>query len=274
LLDGTRLIYDAEALFAMRDIALDALLGRPHADATARIAAEISLTQGVDAVICVSETEADLYRKHQHAPVHILSHPTELAVNTPPFEQREGLLFVGRLLEQSAPNWRGLLWFVRECWPRIRTELPGVTLVVAGHLHPDHVELEAPGIHLAGPVADLRPLYNAARIFVAPVRFAAGVPIKILEATGAGLPTVGTNLMARQLRWMSGTEIAAEDDPMTFAAAVVSLYKNETAWEAMQAAARKRLEQEHSASLFQKKMRTLLNGDLPAPRSARLQPPS
>jgi GT2 family glycosyltransferase len=271
LLDGTRLIYDAEALFAMRDIALDTILGRPHADATPRIAAEISLTQGVDAVVCVSETEADLYRKHQNAPVYVLSHPAELAVNPPPFEQREGLLFVGRLLEQSAPNWQGLLWFVRECWPRIRTKLPGMTLIVSGHLHPDHGELEAPGIDLAGPVGDLRPLYNAARIFVAPVRFAAGVPIKILEATGAGLPTVGTKLMARQLRWMPGAEIAAEDDPMAFAEAVVSLYENEAAWRAMRAAARKRLEQEHNASLFRKKMRTLLNGDV-TPRSTQHPP--
>jgi GT2 family glycosyltransferase len=272
LLDGTRLIYDAEALFAMRDITLDAISGRPHADATARIAAEISLTQGVDAVVCVSETEADLYRKHQNAPVYVLSHPTELAVNPPPFEQREGLLFVGRLLEQAAPNWQGLLWFVRECWPRIRTKLPGVTLIVSGHLHPEHAELEAPGIDLAGPVGDLRPLYNAARVFVAPVRFAAGLPIKILEATGAGLPTVGTKLMARQLRWMPGAEIAAEDDPAAFAEAVVSLYENEAAWRAMRAAACKRLEQEHNASLFRKRMRTLLNGDV-APRSAQPQPP-
>jgi glycosyltransferase involved in cell wall biosynthesis len=272
LLDGTRLIYDAEALFAMLDIALDAILGRPHANATARIAAEISLTQGVDGVVCVSETEADLYPRHQNAPVYVLSHPTELAVNPPPFEQRKGLLFVGRLLEQAAPSWQGLRWFVRECWPQIRTKLPGVTLMVAGHLHPDHAELEGPGVHLAGPVEDLPPLYNAARIFLAPVRFAAGVPIKILEATGAGLPTVGTKLMARQLRWKPGTEIAAEDDPMTFAEAVVSLYENEAGWRATQAAARKRLEQEHNASLFRKRMRTELYGDV-APRSAQPRPP-
>src|SRR6516165_5151624 len=54
-------------------------------------------------------------------------------------------------------------------------------------LHPDCSELEALGVRLVGPVADLHPLYDAARVFVAPAHVAAGVPIKILEATAAGL---------------------------------------------------------------------------------------
>jgi hypothetical protein len=44
-----------------------------------------------------------------------------------------------------------------------------------------------------------------------PIQFAAGVPIKILEATSA-VPTIGKRFMARQLDFRPSVEIAAEDD--------------------------------------------------------------
>ena len=202
LLDGTRLIYDAEALFSARDVVKASVEGRPlsAAEIEARTSVEVALADDADAVICVNESEANVFRARQHIPVHVLSFPAEQITGTPGLADRKGFLFIGRLLEQEAPNWQGLAWFVRECWPLIRARLPDATLSVVGHLHPEHAELEGPGILLLGPVADLGPLYASARVFVAPVRFAAGVPIKILEATAAGLPTAGTRLMARQLR--------------------------------------------------------------------------
>jgi glycosyltransferase involved in cell wall biosynthesis len=148
----------------------------------------------------------------------------------------------------------------------IRSKLPDATLIVAGHLHPDCSELEALGVRLVGPVADLRPLYDAARVFVAPVHFAAGVPIKILEATAAGLPTAATSLMARQLGWRPTVEIAAEDEPMLLAAAAVTLHEDNSAWGAVRAAAQQRIGCEYSAEAFRDRLREVLDGGLPFQR--------
>ena len=193
ILHGTRLIYDAEAVFANREITKAAVEGHACSEAQANdlIASELALAEGADAVLCVTAVEAATFREHQKAPVYLLGYSADPAAGTPEWGARSGFLFVGRLLEKEAPNWLGLAWFLRECWPAIRAQLPEAKLSVVGKLHAEHEELEAPGVRLLGAIADLRPRYDAARVFLSPVRFAAGEPTKILDATAAGLPSVG-----------------------------------------------------------------------------------
>jgi glycosyltransferase involved in cell wall biosynthesis len=262
--DGCRLIYDAEALFCMRDMAKAALEGKPRPDMEALISAEVHLAAGTDAVICVSQAEAEVFRTRvpTTTAVYTLSHPTTLATDTPGFSDRAGFLFVGRLLEHETPNWNGLSWFIRECWPLIRRALPDAALSVVGHLHPDHAELKAPGVQLYGAVADLRPLYDSARIFLAPIRYSAGIPLKILEATASGLPVAGTYLMARQLVWTPGGEMVAEDDPVALAAAMTALYGDPELWNRMRTAAAARLRQDHSEETFRTVLKAILDGKI------------
>jgi GT2 family glycosyltransferase len=264
LMHGTRLVYDAEALFAARKIAEATFEGRPlpAGKADRMINDEVALAEAADAIICVNEVEAKEFRDRHAAPVHVLSHSTIPRFDAPGFDGRRGFLFVGRLLEQDTPNWRGLSWFIRKVWPLIRAELPEATIVVAGHLHPDASALEAAGVQLLGPVPNLSPLYDAARVFVAPINFSAGLPHKITEATEAGLPTAATRLMARQLAWTPGTEIAAEDEPSSLAAVALALHEKETVWTAMREAAQQRLLREHGAEDFRKRLYAVLDGRL------------
>jgi GT2 family glycosyltransferase/SAM-dependent methyltransferase len=262
LMGGTRLIYDAEALFANRTITEAAFEGRPMSarDAEQLVNVEIALAQSADAITCVTEAEAQVFRTRQLAPVYVLGHSTDVRSSTPGFETRNDFLFVGRLLEPEAPNWRGLAWFLRSVWGLIRARLPKASLLVVGHLNSNFSELEAPGVLLTGPVADLCPIYDAARVFVAPITFAAGLPHKITEATEAGLPTVATRLMARQLGWTPGIEIMAEDDPAAFAFAAVNLHENGKVWRAVRAAAQNRLAREQGSENFRTQLRAVLNG--------------
>ncbi|WP_160299826.1 glycosyltransferase [Belnapia sp. F-4-1] len=262
---GTRVIYDAEALFSLREIEQARVLGTPlsREEADGLIRSELALCAGSDAVVCVSEEEAKVFREHlpetAPVPICVLSHPTTARVGAPGFDARHGFLFVGRLLEKTAPNWDGLLWFIRECWPAVREALPGVTLTVAGRVHQEHEELLQPGVRLVGSVDNLGPLYDAARIFVAPIRFAAGVPIKILEATAAGLPCAGTRLMARQMTFDAGVEMVAEDNPEALAREVVALYGDAAAWTSMRDAAGVRISREHGADHFRQALRRVLD---------------
>jgi GT2 family glycosyltransferase len=260
---SSRLIYDAEALFAAREILRAGLEGRPmsESEAEAMILQEIDLTANVDSIVAVSGREAQLFRERQGAAVQVLSHPTTANWDAPGFEGRTGFLFIGRLLEREAPNYQGLTWFLRSVWPEIRSALNEVTLTVVGAVNPDSRELKIPGVRLLGQVDDLRPLYNRARVFVSPIRFSAGVPIKILEAAAAGLPVVGTQLMAAQLGWEPGAEIEAVDDPAQMAMKALTLHGNSARWESVQTAALLRLSREHSATAFHLRLRALLAGD-------------
>jgi len=260
LLSGARLIYDSEALVAKRDILRACQEGRPfdEAEAGAHIAAELALANKADAIICVNEAEASSFR-NLGISVHILSHSVECVSDSPSWQERGNFLFVGRLLERDSPNWKGLSWFIRESWPVVRRSLPQATLSVVGQLNPQHDELQAPGVRLLGSFADLRPHYDAARVFIAPVHFAAGVPAKIFEATAAGLPVVGTRLMARQVSWEPGIEILAEDDAAAFAKAAIFLHQDHPTWEAMRIAAQARVKAEHSPGVFRENLRELLH---------------
>ena len=79
---------------------------------------------------------------------------------------------------------------------------------------------EHPRITLRGTVADTLPLYASHRVFVAPTRYAAGLPYKVNEAASFGLPVVATELLRGQLGWTDGEDILAAPaaDPALFAA--------------------------------------------------------
>ena len=272
LLAGSRLIYDSEALAATRVIARARFEGQPFADAEARamITEELALARDADSILCVNEAEARQFVRHG-VPVHVLAHTIPCRTDTPSWADRAGFLFIGRLKEQDAPNWVGLAWFIRDVWPLIRRMLPQATLAVVGQLHPEHAELEAPSVRLLGPLDDLGPAYDAARVFIAPVHFAAGVPLKIIEAAAAGVPVVGTSLMAKQLVWQSGQEITTADSAEEFVRACVALYQDEEAWQDRRVAAQKRVQGEYSAERFDERVAEILNGS--ANRPAHLQSP-
>ena len=229
-------------------------------------------TAGVHVVTCVTEAECAMFRHHlaPGLPLYRLAHAAGEAAAAPGFAPRRGFLFIGRLLEREAPNWRGLSWFLRECWPLVRQALPDAELTVVGQLHADHAALAKLGVRLLGPVEDLQPLYDAARVFLAPVQFAAGVPIKIVEATAAGLPTACTTLMARQLGWPEGEALAAADEPATLAAKAVALHEDAAAWQAMLGQAREWLRRDFNPQTFQDNLAAALEGR-PAPAETAAQ---
>lgn len=259
LFAGARVIYDSEALAATRKIAKARHDGAPYsaAEAEALITEELALGRGVDAILCVNAAEARSFAR-TGAPVHVLSHAIAPAAAPPPWEARNGFLFIGRLMERDAPNWMGLSWFIREVWPRIRKVLPQVTLTVAGRLHPEHAALDAPGVRLLGAVGDLQPLYDAARVFVAPVHFAAGVPLKVIEAGAAGLPVIGTGLMGAQLQWQADVEIGAADTAEDFAAQCIALHQTAARWTAIRDAAQARVRAEYGPAAFAAQVREIL----------------
>ena len=235
LLRGATIVYDAEALFSLRDIAKAALLGRPLAEAEQRqrIAAEMALARGADRVVAVSEAEAAHYRAAGYPQVHVLGHAIELRPTAAPFESRSGVLFVGALNDDDTPNADSLRWFIDAVWPRVQAALGAdVVLRIVGACDAASVRQRAgPTVQLLGPAEDLHAAFDAARVFIVPTRYAAGVPHKAHEAAAQGLPMVVTPLIATQLGWQDVVPVGA--DAAGFAEACVQLYRDGAAWAAV-----------------------------------------
>ncbi|MEN9627296.1 MAG: N-acetylglucosaminyl-diphospho-decaprenol L-rhamnosyltransferase, partial [Pseudomonadota bacterium] len=273
LLDGTRVVYDAEAMFSLRDIARAELDGRPlpAAECRQRIADELTLARGAQAVLAVSEPEAAHYREAGFDPVHVLGHELVVADGTPGFEARSDLLFMGAMTADDTPNADSLRWFVGEVWPQVAAALgPDVQLHLVGACEAPSVRaLAGPRIQVHGRVDALDAVLDRARVFIVPTRYAAGIPHKAHEAAARGLPMVVTPLIARQLGWQDF--VATGADAASFAQQCVALHRDAQAWQRQRQAVLAAVRRDCSAAAFRQALDRALG--LEAPPEAHVEPP-
>lgn len=261
----TRVILDTEAIAAARKAERAALVN-PDAtfDVAAVLAREFVNIQRCQTILAVNAEEAGHLRALGHRDIRIVGHACTVRPTPRPFAERDGLLFVGAIREQDSPNYDALCWFIDAVLPRIEAALGWeARLTVAGDLGED-ASLDRFRHHqrvtLCGTVAALEPLYATHRLFIAPTRYAAGLPYKLHEAASYGLPVVATDLLARQTGWRDGVELVSVDrnDPDAFADAVVALYRDGERWQALREAAFERLRDENSAERFVGAVRAVL----------------
>lgn len=249
---STTIVYDAEALFSVRDVAKARLRGGAL-DATraqAMVAEELALSRGADRVVAVSESEAAHYRKAGRSAVHVLGHAMPPAPPSPGFDGRSGFLFVGGIPEAETPNGDAMLWFVREVWPQVAAALGAeARLHIVGACEAPEVRaLAGDNVHLHGRADELAPIFDAARVFVVPTRYAAGIPHKAHEAAAHGLPMVATPLIAAQLGWRD--ELLEAEGAADFAAACVRLHSDAVLWQALRERALRAVERDCSPAAF------------------------
>jgi glycosyltransferase involved in cell wall biosynthesis len=140
------------------------------------------------------------------------------------------ILFVGGFAHP--PNQEAVLSFVDQMLPLIRARVPGVRLAIVGSNPPPNVlALANDAVSVRANVSDaeLREAYRTARVAVVPLRYGAGVKLKVVEAMREGLPVVTTSIGAQGL---PGLETIASicDDPQVFADAVSRLLTDDALW--------------------------------------------
>jgi sugar transferase (PEP-CTERM/EpsH1 system associated) len=97
--------------------------------------------------------------------------------------------------------------------PQVQTEFPDSVLRLVGAEPAQEVLKldELPGVQVTGYVQDLNEYLNRAAVFVAPLRFAAGIQNKVLEAMAAGRPVVTTSIVNEGLGAKTGEELIVAD---------------------------------------------------------------
>jgi GT2 family glycosyltransferase len=260
---GERLILDTEAVASGRAATRAALAGEAF-DMKAAMVRELTDISAADKVLAVNAREAALLQQAGAGNVAVLGTARAVAPIPAGFGERAGLLFVGAMHQADSPNLDSLRWYMKEILPALAAEMgEAPVLHVAGHVA-HGVELGGvarhPKIKLHGEVGSLTPLYGAARLFIAPTRFAAGTPYKIYEAASFGLPCVATALLAGQLGWADGVELlaAGTNDAAGFARQIARLYRSEALWRALRDSALARLETENGVTAFEMAIRGIL----------------
>lgn len=136
------------------------------------------------------------------------------------------LVFTGSM--DWRPNQDAVRFFLRHIYPRIKAAEPRTSVFLVGRQPPARlVALAAsyPDVSLVGTVPDMRPYLASAAVYVVPLRVGGGTRLKILEAMAMARPVVSTKVGAEGLTAIAGRDLLIADDPDTFAATVLRLFR-------------------------------------------------
>jgi len=257
------LVYDAEAIFSPRSHDQAKLLGPTAVPFNPlepfSLEEELSLAKLADAVVVVSEADRRVMQEAGVQSVHVVGHSISAIPTTSPFQKRDAFLFVGSVHGSENPNADSIREFCNTHWARIH-RATGATFIVAGYgTELLRGEIADPTVEILGRQDDLRPLYDRARVFVVPTRYAAGMPFKAHEAAGFGVPMVVSPVIGRQMQWDAGADYFAASDSDQLAEYCIRLYSDQQLWERFRANSLARVEAELSPAAFTGAVRSVLS---------------
>ena len=176
-------------------------------------------------VVAVSAHDAEWIEQISGRPVNVVVNGVDCDFyqDVHPAYRSQRLLFVGNF--EYGANLEAIEWALEEILPQVWMSNPAVRLAIAGHALPASWKLHwnDPRIEWIGYQPDLRDLQSRSALFFAPLRYAGGSKVKILEAMAAGLPVLTTSKGASGLAVNSGEHYLGSDDSDQLALLITQL---------------------------------------------------
>jgi glycosyltransferase involved in cell wall biosynthesis len=167
--------------------------------------------------------------EHVHVIPNGFERPAQDPVRNPASPPRIG--FIG--LYSFPPNSEGMKWFVRECWLKIKHEIPNARLRLVGEGTDGPSAPSGPDVDTLGYVADPADEMSSWSAMIVPLTRGAGTRVKIADAFSRKCPIVSTRLGAYGYDVRDGCELLLADDPRDFAAACIKSIKDPLSASAM-----------------------------------------
>ena len=220
---------------------------------------ELGLVAISDVTLVVSPVEREvLAREMRMADIEVLSNIHEVKGAEKPFSGRRDLMFVGGFIH--TPNVDAVKWFVKDVFPLIKKEIPGVKFYVNGNEPSEDIKkLASSDIIVSGYVKDLGPYFEMCKVFVSPLRYGSGVKGKINQSMSYGLPVVTTSIGAEGMGLTDGKDALIADDPLKFAEKVVKLYRDEETWNTLSVNSIKNVREHYSYDLAREKIKEIID---------------
>ncbi len=251
---GPLLVFDAhnaEYVLQRRAAATDARQPRRWPKAAYSLAQwrrlrhfERRLLRACDLTACVSEADAEaLQPLAPERPLIVVPNGVDTAYYSPEAPTRGGprpawpappdrarfdLVFSGSF--DYRPNIDAATWFVAAVWPLLRQggrrpDGRDLRLALVGRdPAPEVTRLVVQGgVLVTGSVADDRPYFAGATVYILPMRYGGGVRLKLLNALAMGCAVVSTTPGAEGVPVRAGEHLLLADGAAAFAAAVERL---------------------------------------------------
>lgn len=213
-----------------------------------------------DTVIAITHDESKQIATYCEAVEQIIIpniHSVSDGYSVNSYEARNGLLFIGQYIH--TPNEDAACHFVRDIYPLIEAQERGIEFTMLGSTMTGNVQaLATDSIHAVGFVEDPDPYFARARVFVAPLRYGAGMKGKIGQALSLGIPIVTTSIGAEGMGLVDGLHVLIADDPHAFSTAVIRLYRDKDLWNRLSSAGREHILKHFSESATKPAIAALL----------------
>jgi len=125
------------------------------------------------------------------------------------------------------PNLNGVLWFLKEVWPKIIKTFPQVQFFIVGKNPPEELKkYSSKNIIITGYVDDIKPWVDKAEVFIVPLFSGGGIRIKILEALAMGKVIITTSIGSEGIEVENGKHVIIADDKDSFAQGIEKLFRH------------------------------------------------
>ena len=142
--------------------------------------------------------------------------------------KKHDLVFAGNM--NYPPNIAAAIFLVEEILPKLISQFPKITLLIAGANPSTEVQkLACENVTVSGWMNDIREAYCQSRVFVAPMFIGAGMQNKILEAMSSELPVITTTLAAEAFKENDLSNVIEANSSFEFAKAIQYYLLNEGA---------------------------------------------
>lgn len=194
---------------------------------------ETYLAAAADQVWCVTEDDKkNLQAVAPNAKIEIVPNIHALYNRGKSFAERRDLLFIGNFGHR--PNVDAVRYFLDEIFPLVLKKIPDARFRIVGFSAPPELfALNSAKVLVEGFVANVEPLFETCRVFVAPLRYGAGMKGKIGQAFSFGLPTVTTSIGAEGMNLTHERDVLIADAPDVFANEICRVYQDENLWQTL-----------------------------------------
>ena len=193
---------------------------------------ELEIINIVDLVLTYSTDERNILIDEEKTSSFLELCPwvQEVSNSNTEFDNSTDLVFLGGF--QHFPNEDGIFWFINNVMPILRSRKLGIKLNIYGYGIPEKIlKYQSEDLIIKGYANSLDQVFTNTRIFVAPLRFGAGIKGKVLAAFAYGIPVIMSVVAAEAIpiKDLMNQNLIAYDE-YDWAKKIENLYFDRVLW--------------------------------------------
>lgn len=222
---------------------------------------ELDNCQKADKIIVISDFEKESLRRYYNDENKTIAigniHQFIANRQFRNFNERKDLLFIGGF--DHKPNVDAVNYLYEEIMPLLWKTNPEIRINIIGSNVPEKISnLSSDKFKILGFVDDVSSYFINSRVFIAPLRYGAGIKGKIGQSLEFSLPLVTTNIGAEGFDFGKNKNNIIANTKQEIVDNIIAIYENETLWNQISSDSEKVISP-FSKNAIQKKIMSLIN---------------